>query len=119
MKQADEAERLERRAYSLMFGDYFSTPTPIESGVINDRAIHKPTPFYPEEAKQMRQTGTVTVRIVVNERGIVVWACAISGPAVFWRATEQAAYRALFSPTEINGQPVKVTGLITYNFILR
>jgi hypothetical protein len=30
----------------------------------------------------------------------------------------QAAYRARFSPTKLSGQPVKVSGVINYNFNL-
>ena len=32
---------------------------------------------------------------------------------------EQAAQRARFTPTTLNGQPVKVQGVITYNFVLQ
>ena len=31
---------------------------------------------------------------------------------------QKAAYQARFSPTMIGEQPVKVSGVITYNFIL-
>lgn len=35
------------------------------------------------------------------------------------KASELAAYSARFTPTYVNGKPVKVRGVITYNFVLR
>jgi hypothetical protein len=34
-------------------------------------------------------------------------------------AAKEAAMRARFSPTMLNGQPVKIQGVITYNFVLQ
>ncbi|MBO0160511.1 energy transducer TonB, partial [Vibrio parahaemolyticus] len=33
------------------------------------------------------------------------------------QAAVEAAQRAKFSPTMLSGQPVKVSGVITYNFV--
>jgi hypothetical protein len=34
-------------------------------------------------------------------------------------AARDAAMRARFTPTVLNGQPVKIQGVITYNFVLQ
>ncbi|HEX8747854.1 MAG TPA: TonB family protein [Pyrinomonadaceae bacterium] len=91
---------------------------PISGGVLNGRAISLPKPAYPAVAKAARQTGTVTVQVTIDENGSVISARAVSGPPLLLAAAQQAAYGAKFSPTKLSGQPVKVTGVITYNFQL-
>jgi periplasmic protein TonB len=98
------------------------TPTPrrapISGGVLNGKAISKPQPPYPQIAKAARASGTVTVQITVDEGGRVISASAVSGHPLLRAAAEGAARQARFSPTLLSGQPVKVTGVITYNFVL-
>jgi protein TonB len=59
------------------------------------------------------------VQILIDEQGRVISAKATSGNPLLQGAAVQAAYRALFTPTILSGKPVKVTGSITYNFVLR
>jgi protein TonB len=91
---------------------------PISGGVLNGKAISLPKPQYPAVAKAARQTGTVTVQVTIDENGGVISARAVGGPPLLQAAAVQAAYGARFSPTKLSGQPVKVTGVITYNFQL-
>ena len=58
------------------------------------------------------------MQIVIDEQGRVVSAKAASGPPLLLQAAVLAAYKARFTPTVLGGQPVKVTGSITYNFVL-
>lgn len=99
------------------------TPTPkkvIQSGgVLNGKAISLPQPAYPPMAKAARASGTVNVQVLVDETGKVVSATAVSGHPLLRQAAVQAAYRARFTPTLLSGQPVKVQGIITYNFVLQ
>jgi periplasmic protein TonB len=91
---------------------------PISGGVLNGKAISLPKPQYPAVAKAARQTGTVTVQVTIDENGSVISARAVGGPPLLQASAVQAAYGARFSPTKLSGQPVKVTGVITYNFQL-
>ena len=93
--------------------------TLVSGGVLNGRAMAKPQPYYPPAAKSARASGTVVVQITVDERGKVVEAQAVSGHPLLRIAGEDAARRATFSPTLLCGKPVKVSGVITYNFVLR
>ena len=99
------------------------TPEPrktiVSGGVLNGRAISKPQPAYPPIAKAARASGTVTVQIVVDESGRVIQASAVSGHPLLQQAAVSAARQARFSPTLLSGQPVKVSGVITYNFVLQ
>ncbi len=90
----------------------------ISGGVLNGKAVAKPSPVYPPIAKAAHAQGTVTVQIVVDEEGYVIMAKAISGHPLLQQAAVVAARQAHFSPTFLEGQPVKVFGVITYNFVL-
>lgn len=90
---------------------------PISGGVLNGKAISKPQPAYPPIAKAAGASGTVTVQVLVDESGNVVSARAVSGHPLLHQSAVAAARQAKFSPTLLSGQPVKVTGVITYNFV--
>ena len=102
-------------------------PAPIEKpmpklvprGVINGEALSLPKPPYPPIARQLRIQGTVNVQVVVDETGRVISAKAVLGNAALMHAAQQAAMNARFSPTKIGEQPVKVSGVIIYNFVLQ
>jgi TonB family protein len=92
---------------------------PVAGGILNGKAVSKPAPSYPQEARDAGAQGTVTVKIVVDEDGGVISAEAIQGHQLLREAAVNAAKQARFSPTLLSGQPVKVTGLVTYNFVLQ
>jgi protein TonB len=103
------------------------TPTPVprpttetvSSRVLVSKAVTLPQPPYPQLAKQAGIHGPVNVQILIDEDGKVISAHAVSGSAMLTRAAEDAARRARFTPTMLNNQPVKVQGVITYNFLLQ
>ncbi|MFN2491309.1 MAG: energy transducer TonB [Pyrinomonadaceae bacterium] len=90
---------------------------PISGGVLNGKAISLPKPAYPPIARQAHASGTVVVQVVIDENGSVVSAHAVSGHPLLQAVAVSAARGARFSPTKLSGQPVKVTGVITYNFV--
>jgi protein TonB len=94
-------------------------PRVIHKRVLNGEAIHLPKPPYPPVAKQARVQGTVVVQVLVDETGRVLSAKAVSGNPLLLHAAQGAALQARFSPTVLNDQPVKVSGVITYNFVLQ
>jgi protein TonB len=90
---------------------------PISGGVLNGKAISLPKPAYPPIARQAHASGTVVVQVTIDENGSVVSAVAVSGHPLLRAVAAAAARGARFSPTKLSGQPVKVTGVITYNFV--
>lgn len=92
---------------------------PISGGVLNGRAVMLPKPNYPPAARNSRASGVVSVEVVIDETGKVIAAKAVEGHALLKSAAVSAAQGARFSPTLLSGQPVKVTGLINYNFALQ
>jgi len=90
---------------------------PISGGVLNGKAISLPKPAYPPIARAAHASGTVTVQVLIDENGSVVSAKAVSGHPLLQAVAVAAARQARFSPTKLSGQPVKVTGVIQYNFV--
>jgi protein TonB len=91
---------------------------PVSGGILNGKAISLPAPSYPEMAKRARAAGVVEVEVVIDITGKVISAKATKGQALLMLAAEQAAKLARFTPTLLSGQPVRITGVITYNFTL-
>ena len=94
-------------------------PKTLSGGILNGKAISKPSPPYPAIARAARAQGTVTVQILVDEEGKVVSASAVSGHPLLQQAAVNAARGARFAPTLLSGRPVRVSGVITYNFVLQ
>src|SRR5689334_11615946 len=90
---------------------------PISGGVLNGKAISLPKPAYPPIARAAHAAGTVVVQVLIDENGSVVSAKAVSGHPLLQAVAVAAARQARFSPTKLSGQPVKVTGVIQYNFV--
>jgi TonB family protein len=89
----------------------------ISGGVLTDKATELPQPAYPAAARAVRASGSVSVQVVVDEKGEVASATAVSGHPLLRAAAVQAARKAKFKPTKLSGQSVKVTGVILYNFV--
>lgn len=110
----------EPEAAQLKLPDYaLQERMPISGGVLNGKAVKKPSPKYPAEAMAAGAQGVVAVQITIDEEGNVLTATARSGHPLLQEAAVKAALKAKFSPTRLAGQPVKVSGLITYNFVLQ
>lgn len=92
-------------------------PKTISGGVLNGKATSLPKPPYPPAARAVRASGAVSVQVLISETGSVISANAVSGHPLLRPAAVAAARGARFSPTLLSGQPVKVSGVITYNFV--
>lgn len=89
---------------------------PISIGVVNGQAISLPKPPYPQMAQAVRAGGAVNVQVTIDESGNVISAKAVSGHVMLRKVSEDAAWKARFTPTLLSKVPVKVTGVIIYNF---
>ncbi|MDQ3130264.1 MAG: energy transducer TonB [Acidobacteriota bacterium] len=90
---------------------------PISGGVLNGKAKTLAKPAYPAAARAVNAEGSVSVQVLIDEEGNVASAAAVSGHPLLRRAAEQAALESKFAPTMLSGQPVKVSGVIVYNFV--
>ena len=91
---------------------------PISVGPLQTKAERKVAPSYPALARTARISGVVTVYVVVNESGEVETVSRADGPAQLQAAASEAIRRWKFKPTVIDGQPVRVSGYINFNFSL-
>ena len=91
----------------------------IEGGVLNGKALALPQPAYPPLARAAHVSGTVMVQVLIDEQGNVSAAHAVDGHPLLQSVCVAAAREAKFSPTLLEGEPVRVTGVIQYNFVSR
>jgi outer membrane biosynthesis protein TonB len=78
----------------------------VSKKVLNSEAVSLPRPMYPPLARQIRLQGQVVVQVLIDERGKVI-------------SAQPAALQARFTPTLIGDDPVKVSGVIIYNFVMQ
>ena len=108
-------------------------PKEIKGGILNGKATNLPSPEYPAEAKAAGWEGTVVVDVVIDESGSIISATtssvvrtssssdinqseSSSFDSLLRESAEKAALAARFPPTQLSGVPVKVSGMIVYNF---
>ena len=89
----------------------------ISGGVLNGKATNLVQPTYPSAAKAVRASGAVNVQVTIDEKGNVISASAVSGHPLLRASAAAAARESKFSPTLLSGKPVKVTGVVVYNFV--
>lgn len=89
----------------------------ISSGFINSKARELPNPDYPKELKKRKVSGQVFVKVLIDYDGNVISAEATKGAIELFEVSVEAAKKAKFTPTTLSGKPVKVSGVIIYNFV--
>lgn len=95
-----------------------AAPSLIQGGVINGKAVSLPKPEYPHDIiSGTRPRGSVQVELLIDESGNVISAGAVNGDPLLQASARKAACKAKFSPTTLSGSPVKVMGILTYNFV--
>lgn len=90
----------------------------LDIGSLIGYATKRVNPVYPTQAKSMRMTGTVKVEIVIDEEGKVTEVANTEGPSLLKRAATDAVKKWQFTPFMRDGQPVKATGYVSFNFNL-
>lgn len=80
------------------------------------RQTYSIDPEYPPLARQTRIIGTVVIEAVIDERGNVVKARAVSGHPLLIDAALRAVLQWKYEPTSLNGQPVSVQLQVQVSF---
>jgi TonB family protein len=93
-------------------------PDKVSEGVLQGGAIKKVRPVYPEIARKIRAGGPVQVQVLISEDGRVMEAFIINGHHLLRSAALDAARQWVFSPTTLSKVPVKVQGVLTFDFML-
>jgi TonB family protein len=113
-EQAEPAEEEEKDFHKADKEKWKEKRDKIKKGEL----IEAPRPAYPDEIKKQQIEGTVVVVITIGNDGNVIYAKAKSGPEELYEVSEAAAMKARFKPTILEGKPVKVTGVMSYDFVL-
>lgn len=108
------------RNYSAVSAEspgFTDTGKRISGGVLNGKALSLPKPPYPPAARAVRASGAVSIQVLIDTNGEVFSAQAVSGHPLLRPASAIAACGSKFTPTLLEGQPVKVSGIVVYNFV--
>lgn len=93
-------------------------PLRVSSTVLQGKVIERRVPIYPELARRIRLQGDVAVEVIISPEGRVESVRVLSGHPMLTPTALEAARAWRFSPTLLNGVPVRVTGVITFVFKL-
>jgi len=99
---------LQAGAFQNVAGDKFTAPS----------LVYHPTPHYTKEARQAKVSGTVYLRIVINDKGEVTDAKVTKGLGY---GLDESALKTVrswkFEPARRNGTPVTVAVMIEVDFV--
>jgi TonB family protein len=93
-------------------------PKPKDQGVIEQQQ-HGQNRCQEADIANARAQGSVEVQVLISEQGDVLAARAISGHPLLHAASVEAALKWKFKPTLQSGVPVKVAGILTFNYKLQ
>ncbi len=88
----------------------------VSGGILNGKAVNLVKPPYPAAARAVRASGAVNVQVMIDEKGDVISATAVSGHPLLRASAVAAARSSKFNPTLLAGKPVKVSGVLVFNF---
>jgi protein TonB len=78
--------------------------------------ISRVLPVYPDVARRAHITGTVVVDMLIDEKGKVVKATPVSGPAILYAETVNAVLRWQFKPAYLDGTAVSSSSQVSIEF---
>lgn len=89
----------------------------LTAGILNGKATYLPKPSYPAAARANRDGGTVSIQVLIDEKGNVMRAGGVTGATTLQLASREVACKVKYPPTTLEGRPIKVSGVILYNFV--
>jgi TonB family protein len=89
------------------------------AGLMKGKVINMAQPVYPLEAKRSHIAGSVIFKITVDEAGQVSAVKTLCGPPLLVKSAESSIRQTQMEATIVAGKPVKITGIIIYNFTLQ
>ena len=92
---------------------------PVASSLQESKLIYRVNPVYSELAIRARVSGTVVLSALVDEMGNVANLRVLSGHPLLVKSAVDAVSQWKYSPTLLNGEPVKVSATVTVVFRIR
>lgn len=96
-----------------------ATTTKVSEGVLKGMAVRRQVPVYSQIAKTAHAAGLVQVMVTISEDGKVIDAQVLNGHPLLRQSALDAARQWIFTPTTLSGVPVKVQGVLSFNFLLQ
>ena len=90
----------------------------VDAGVLQGRVKFLARPDYPAGARANRTSGAVPVSVLVGLDGKVIAASALGGHPLLQEPAVDAACRSSIEPIQIPEPSIKVSGVITFNFVV-
>jgi len=97
-------------------GDGPGPPRRVGGEIREPRRIGGPLPVYPELARRAGVEGKVVIECVIDVDGRVTDLTLVSGHPLLADAALNAVRRWVYSPTTLNGQPIRVVLTVTVKF---
>ncbi len=94
-------------------------PIRVGGNIQASRLVHRVEPQYPELARKARITGTVVLRVTVDEKGNVAEIRLLSGHPLLNGAATDAVRHWKYSPMLLNGEPFRVVTTVSVEFVLK
>jgi len=93
---------------------------PMSAGQVDrqPRERHAPPPAYPRRALRRNREATVTMKLLIDEKGRVQEVKFLGGPPAFRDAVSKVIRQWRFDPAKVNGRPVPVWGRKEIRFSL-
>jgi protein TonB len=83
-------------------------PQPAQAqGMVPAQLIRRVEPLYPEEARRLNISGSVTVKATITNSGTVSNVLWVKGNDVFRHSAVTAVRQWRYEPAILNGQPVE------------
>ena len=117
-KESENKDKTEKTTEKTTETETTNDNSPLKIGSLIGYATNQAKPVYPIAAKNMRMTGIVKVEVLVNESGEVSEVQTTTGPPMLQRAAVDAVKKWRFKPFSRDGQPVKASGFVSFNFAL-
>lgn len=118
-RMLEDAKKRGETVYATCVTEDCSGFEQTENGLEKGRALQLAKPAYPELARKAHVQGRVKVQVIIGEDGTVIAAAAVDGHPLLYGVSVAAARETTFTPTRVNGKPVKVVGVLEYNFVSR
>jgi TonB family protein len=103
--------------YVYLWKDKTASETDLVAYVVETKSDYNSQSDIKSKNDGLRESGKVTIEIIIDEDGNVISAKALDGKPTLVKASIKAVRQSKFAPTKLAGIPVKVTGTIVYNFV--
>ena len=90
----------------------------IPSGEMAGHVETRVNPVYPPDAREAHIQGSVVLRAVISKKGVIENLSVVSGPDELTDSAVEAVKQWVYTPYELNGEPVDVQTTITVNYQL-